>query len=92
MEEPAFIKRFKAQTGMRPSADIESKKAALMRASDGDFRDREDEAPQVVAGVGVTQEEAQTFVNDNLSKTEKGGDDKEDEPTPEEIEAEKAGT
>lgn len=64
--------------------------------NDDDFRDREDEAPQVVAGIGVSEEEASEYVQKNLVKYSEGKDgidsDKpEDERTPEEIEAENAG-
>ncbi|KAM7534162.1 hypothetical protein Aperf_G00000117780 [Anoplocephala perfoliata] len=95
-EEPAFIKRFREQSGMKPEATIESK-VRLRRhlANDDDFRDREDEAPQIVAGIGVSEEEASEFVQRNLAKrtTEKEGNGSEedaDKPTPKEIEAEKS--
>lgn len=61
-----------------------------------DLRDREDEAPQVVPGIGVSQEEANDFVQQNLisrrpQKNERNSDSDEEEPTTEEIEAEKSG-
>ncbi|VDD74525.1 unnamed protein product [Mesocestoides corti] len=68
VEEPAFIKRFREQSGMRPEANIKSKRAKREVATGDDFRDREDEAPQVVAGVGVSEEEAKKFVEENLAR------------------------
>lgn len=62
---------------------------------DDDLRDREDEAPQVVAGIGVSESEAIDFARRNLvkkqSQTKKSGAENEDEPTAEEIEAEQSG-
>nr|CDS25866.1 expressed conserved protein [Hymenolepis microstoma] len=96
-EEPAFIKRFREQSGMKPEATIENKmRSRIQPENDDDFRDREDEAPQVVAGVGVSEEEASEYAQKILVKypNEKVGSDSdksENERTAEEIEAEKSG-
>ncbi|KAL5106676.1 hypothetical protein TcWFU_002828 [Taenia crassiceps] len=96
-EEPAFIKRFRERSGMRPEATIESKKAPPRRSvdDDEDLRDREDEAPQVVAGIGVSESEAIDFARRSLVKRQpqikKSGTESDDKPTAEEIEAEQSG-
>ncbi|VUZ55578.1 unnamed protein product [Hymenolepis diminuta] len=82
---------------MKPEATIENKmRSRIQFDNDDDFRDREDEAPQVVAGIGVSEEEASEYVQKNLVKYLRGKDGSDsdkpkDERTPEEIEAENAG-
>ncbi|KAH9278746.1 Outer dense fiber protein 3 [Echinococcus granulosus] len=96
-EEPAFIKRFRERSGMRPEATIESKRVQPRCGGDDDedWRDREDEAPQVVAGIGVSESEAIDFAQRNLVKkqpqTKKSGAENNNKPTAEEIEAERSG-
>ncbi|VDN98302.1 unnamed protein product [Rodentolepis nana] len=96
-EEPAFIKRFREQSGMKPEATVKDKmRSRIQLENDDDFRDREDEAPQVVAGVGVSEEEASEYAQKILvkhpnNKVRDDSDKSEDEGTPEEIEAEKSG-
>ena len=93
VEEPAFIKRFREQSGMRPEATIESKLRRDVDADKDDLRDREDEAPQVVVGAGVSEEEANDFVQQNLINKHHHHKDESDEekPTEGELEAEKSG-
>ncbi|VDK35450.1 unnamed protein product [Taenia asiatica] len=62
---------------------------------DDDLRDREDEAPQVVAGTGVSESEAIDFARRNLVKKQpqknKLDAENDDKSTAEEIEAERSG-
>ncbi|CDI97824.1 expressed conserved protein [Echinococcus multilocularis] len=96
-EEPAFIKRFRERSGMRPEATIGSKRVQPRCGGDDDedWRDREDEAPQVVVGIGVSESEAIDFAQRNLikkqSQTKKSGAENDTKPTAEEIEAERSG-
>ncbi|VDM34114.1 unnamed protein product [Hydatigera taeniaeformis] len=72
-------------------------KAQARRSADDDddLRDREDEAPQVVAGIGVSESEAIEFSQRNLVKRQPQARELvsagEDKPTTKEIEAEQSG-
>ncbi|BHF78288.1 hypothetical protein SprV_0602140100 [Sparganum proliferum] len=80
-EEPAFIKRFKQNAGMKPSDTVADKRAPLARDAD-DLRDRDDEQPQIVIeyGSGVSEKEAADFVQRTLVRPRET-DGKEEEAT-----------